>query len=264
MANRRMIAKSISVSDETNSISLFAALLFTWMIPHTDDYGIIAGTAGRIKALVVPRLNQTESDVEAALEEIRAVGLIHRYTHNGHSYSQFVNFEQHQEGLHKRTSPKNPCWNDEGSQPYAGSFREVPKNSRLTEPNLTEPNPRERNLNELNPTELRASEAELVIADQLAKNVCRVSSATERGIIRAWLATYSQEWVVAAIQSAALNKAGSVKYVDAILKAWGGKYGPADKPWEHDRHKRQRASPGKSFAMSKLEQMAKDAVSRGH
>ena len=268
MANRRMISKSISVSDETNSIGLFAALLFTWMIPHTDDYGVIAGTAGRIKALVVPRLSQSEKDVEDALDEMRAVGLIHRYTNNGHYYSQFVNFEQHQEGLHKRTSPKHPLWNGEGSQPFVGSFREIPVRSRLTEPNLTEPNLNEGNQNELNPTELRAreeehaglGEAELVVVDQLAKNICRVNSETERAIVRAWLKEYSQDWIVQAIQTAALNKAGSVKYVDAILKAWGSNYLATDKPWEHDRRKRQRASPGKSYAMAKLEKMARDAL----
>ena len=66
MANRRMIAKSISVSDETNSISDFAALLFTWLIPHTDDYGVIPGSPGRIKALVVPRRKQTEAEFRKA------------------------------------------------------------------------------------------------------------------------------------------------------------------------------------------------------
>ena len=79
MANRRMIAKSISVSDETNALSDFAALLFTWLIPHSDDYGVIPGSPGRIKALVVPRRKQSEADIDAALEEMRRVGLIYRY-----------------------------------------------------------------------------------------------------------------------------------------------------------------------------------------
>ena len=48
MANRRMIAKSISVSDEANALGDFAALLFTWLIPHSDDYGVIPGSPGRI------------------------------------------------------------------------------------------------------------------------------------------------------------------------------------------------------------------------
>ena len=268
MANRRMISKSISVSDETNSISDFVALLFTWLIPHADDYGVIPGTPGRIKALVVPRRKQTEQDVEAALEELQAVGLVHRYTNNGLYYVQLVSFEQHQEGLHKRTVSKHPTFDAEGSETLSRKFREIPGNSRLTEPNLTEPNLSEGNQNELNPTELRAreeeqagmGEAELVVVDQLTKNICRVSSETERAIVRAWLKDYAQDWIVQAIQIAALNKAGSVKYVDAILKAWNANYTPADRPWEHDRRKKQRASPGKSYAMAKLEKMARDAL----
>ena len=55
-----MIAKSISVSDETNALSDFAALLCTWLIPHTDDYGVIPGSPGRIKALVVPGANRAK------------------------------------------------------------------------------------------------------------------------------------------------------------------------------------------------------------
>lgn len=40
MANRRMISKSISVSEQANVLADFAALLFIWMLPHTDDWGI--------------------------------------------------------------------------------------------------------------------------------------------------------------------------------------------------------------------------------
>ena len=105
-----MIAKSISVSDETNALSDFAALLFTWLIPHTDDYGVIPGSPGRIKALVVPRRKQSEAEIDAALEEMRSVGLIYRYQHAGQSYIQLVRFERHQEGLHKRTAPHSPVY----------------------------------------------------------------------------------------------------------------------------------------------------------
>jgi hypothetical protein len=142
MANRRMISKSISVSDETNTISTFAALLFTWMIPHTDDYGIIHGTAGKIKGLVVPRRKENEKQVEDALVEMQQVGLIYRFIYKNESYIQFCKFEEHQEGLHKRTAPKHPiyleCCDDEEN------FRELPGNSPIREPNRREPNRREK------------------------------------------------------------------------------------------------------------------------
>jgi hypothetical protein len=140
MATRRMISKSISVSDKTNDLSDFAALLFTWMIPHTDDYGIIHGTPGKIKAMVIPRRKQTEKQVADALNEMQKVGLIWRYIYKNEHYIQFCRFEDHQAGLHKRTEPKHPplsdCCND------TDNFREVPGNSpsraRGIEPKGTE------------------------------------------------------------------------------------------------------------------------------
>ena len=175
MANRRMLSKSISVSDETNELTDFAALLFTWMISHTDDYGVIPGSPGRNKALVVPRRNRTDAEVDAALEEMRALGLIYRYELNGKQYLQMVKFDQYQDGLNKRTAPRCPVCPEEqkggfGRQegenlqalPAASeifretpavsgnfselpgisrNFRELPGNSCLTEPNRTEPNP---------------------------------------------------------------------------------------------------------------------------
>lgn len=136
MASRRMISKSISVSAKVNSISDFSALLFTWMIPHLDDYGVLDGDEGTIKALVVPRRKQTASAVGQALEEMQKIGLIWRYLHNERPYVQFINFEEHQEGLHKRTAPKLPLYMDCCHD--SGKFREIPGNSLRTEQNRTE------------------------------------------------------------------------------------------------------------------------------
>jgi len=136
LANRRMISKSISVSDNVNELSDFAALLFTWMIPHTDDYGIIAGTAGKIKALIIPRRKQTEKHVESAMKELQKYKLIWRYIYKNNEYLQFCKFDEHQEGLHKRTKSKNPLFCDVLGD--SENFREIPGNSPLREPNLIE------------------------------------------------------------------------------------------------------------------------------
>lgn len=143
MANRRMISKSISVSSKVNSISDFAALLFTWMVPHGDDYGVLDGDEGTIKALVVPRRKQTEVQVGHALSEIQKIGLIWWYIYKNKKYIQFINWEEHQEGLHKRTGSKHPLYMD--CRQDSRNFREIPGNSPLTEPNLREPNRREEN-----------------------------------------------------------------------------------------------------------------------
>jgi DnaD/phage-associated family protein len=249
MANRRMIAKSISVSDETNALSDFAALLFTWLIPHSDDYGVIPGSPGRIKALVVPRRRQSETDIEAALEEMRRVGLIYRYQHGGHPYIQLVRFEQHQEGLHKRTAPRNPLYSPSGESGSDGGFPEVPAGSGLTEPKPNEPKPRERNQTQ------DAAERAAVVA-MLERNVCKVTTPVEQSLIDDWLADTSVDWIKAAIRQAGLNKAGSLKYVDTILQAWRKKYLPSDQPWRLEARRKGRSSLGNRSGGSFIDQLA--------
>ena len=134
MANRRMINKSISVSEQVNDLSDFAALLFTWLIPHTDDYGVIPGTSRKIKALVIPMRKQSAEHVESALKEIQTAGLIWRYVYYDTEYLQFCKFDEHQD-LHKRTDPKNPLYME--AKEDSGNFRELPGNSPLIEPKRT-------------------------------------------------------------------------------------------------------------------------------
>ncbi len=261
MANRRMIAKSISVSDETNALSDFAALLFTWLIPHTDDYGVIPGSAGRIKALVVPRRKQSETEIDAALEEMRSVGLIYRYQHAGQPYIQLVRFDAHQEGLHKRTAPRSPVYQQVAAAQAGGNFPEVPAGSGPTEPNLTKPKSNEANLAATEPAGPDAAQRAAVV-EMLSKNVCPVTTPIELSLIDEWLSATSGEWIAAAIRQAALNKAGSIKYVDTILRAWLSKYLPGDKPWQLEPRRRGRggvaAGGGNSF-IDKLADLAQAA-----
>ena len=126
MANRRMISKSISVSEQVNGMTLLARLLFTWMIPHTDDWGRMAGASRTIRALVIPLVDATDAEVEAALSEIESAGLIRRYCNGGSQFLSFPKWEDHQGGLHKRTASKYP---EPPATPVG--FPEVPGSSRL-------------------------------------------------------------------------------------------------------------------------------------
>src|SRR5258708_26412987 len=82
-------------------------LVFTWMIAHGDDYGVVTGSPARVKALVVPMLNCTVEQVAAALADMEARALIWRYSDaDGRPWLQFRTWEDHQQGLHKRTKPK--------------------------------------------------------------------------------------------------------------------------------------------------------------
>lgn len=108
MAERRMVSKVISISEKVNSLSLFGRLLYTWMIPHTDDFGRMPGSPAKVKALVVPMADETRKDVEEALSAMDQVGVIQWYEVNGEKYVQITNFDEHQSGLNRRTASKIP------------------------------------------------------------------------------------------------------------------------------------------------------------
>lgn len=125
-----MLRAQISISEQVNDLSLKAALLFTWMIPHTDDFGRMLGSPKKVKAIVVPlREDFTSKDVDDALNEMHKIGLICRYKLNDESYIQFIKFETHQQGLHKRTKSKIPPPEEGNSIESSESFPEVPGNS---------------------------------------------------------------------------------------------------------------------------------------
>lgn len=135
MAEKRMVSKVISISKKVNLKlnSNFSRLLYTWMIPHTDDYGRMTGCPHQIKALVVPMLSEGWEEVEGALESMQAAGLIIWYEVNDDQYIQIANFETHQSGLHKRTTPKIP-----EPPEVSRKFPEIPHQGKGREGNRTE------------------------------------------------------------------------------------------------------------------------------
>lgn len=133
-----MVSKVISISEKVNSLSLFGRLLYTWMIPHTDDFGRMPGSPAKIRALVVPMGDETVRDVEEALSDMSIRGLIQWYGVDGEKYIQIVNFDEHQQGLHKRTKSKypDPPEDSEDSQESSGKFPGIPPELELElEPN---------------------------------------------------------------------------------------------------------------------------------
>jgi len=96
MANRRMLSKTISTSRKVNRLPDRAALLYTWMIPHTDDYGRLEGDSLSIKAKVVPMRQITEKEIEEDLKILENNGLIKRYEINEEMYIEIIAFESFQ------------------------------------------------------------------------------------------------------------------------------------------------------------------------
>jgi hypothetical protein len=64
-----------------NRLSLKAALLYTWLIPHVDDQGRVSGESATIKAVVCPlRKDIEEAEIPKLLSEMEDMGLIILYS----------------------------------------------------------------------------------------------------------------------------------------------------------------------------------------
>jgi hypothetical protein len=77
-------------------LSDFAALLYTWMIPHADDdCRLVAKDAEEINLLVVPNRRKTDAEVTAALDELFTAELIGQ-DEIGHYFLPSANFYKYQ------------------------------------------------------------------------------------------------------------------------------------------------------------------------
>jgi hypothetical protein len=143
MAVRRSLNKSVSVSKQVNRLSLLSQLLFTWAIPHLDDWGCISGDPDEYAATVCPmKKDLTTEQIADCLREQAEEGLIYWYEVNGIPIVFYPKFEQHQDGLHKRTKSghKYPtpdeCDPDDIKPLYP--FTEIPGNSEKFPPKRNE------------------------------------------------------------------------------------------------------------------------------
>lgn len=143
MAEKRMISKVISISKKFN-IQLtdhFSRLLYLLLIPHSDDFGRLTGDPFKVKALILPMMNEVNwEEVEDTLGNLHSAGLINWYETSGEKYIQIINFDDHQQGLHKRTRSKFP-----DPPEHSRNFPEIPSEQNRTEGNRTEEKGTEQN-----------------------------------------------------------------------------------------------------------------------
>lgn len=112
-ARARLLYPTISFSERVGGLGIKGALLFTWLLATCDDQGRYCGSAKKLKAQVVPLLEEfTVKDVEKALAEMERVNLIIRY---GEQLIQIVDWWDFQDGLRVRYESRYPApegWKD--------------------------------------------------------------------------------------------------------------------------------------------------------
>lgn len=140
-----MLSKSISTSIKVNAAAEYSQLLFTWMIPHTDDFGRLDGDPMVAKAIVRPLDPRPIKDFIAALIQMAELGLIDWYEADGKKVIEIVNADDHQSNLiGKRTKSRFPDRNAQslGFRDFLGNSANYLSNLtklNLTKPNLTQP-----------------------------------------------------------------------------------------------------------------------------
>lgn len=137
MARRRYVSTEISTDPRVCTLAeeygVFAALLYTWMIPHADDAGALSDDARKLRMLVIPGLPQTTADVTAAIYGMIDLGLLE---HDGEAhqlrfpsaafnrYQSYINKERRtsaQNTAEQRTSAQNTT-SSSFSSPVKSSF----------------------------------------------------------------------------------------------------------------------------------------------
>jgi hypothetical protein len=104
MANRRMLSKTVSTSEkllllyealQPDGMGEFGQLLYSWLIPHADDYGRFDASPRIIKLRVMPGSDRPIADFKKAIEAMEKVDLIKVYG-NGKKYLEIIKFEKFQ------------------------------------------------------------------------------------------------------------------------------------------------------------------------
>lgn len=144
MASRRMLARNITQSKKVSNLpDPWAKLLFTWLLPFTDDYGRFHADADLVKAAVFPREHRLEiKHVEKLLSQLSSAGLIGIYENGNSRYLEILDFDKYQTfrvDRPRQSEYPEPLKDDDGIPRYANGLSVVlPKlrEFKLSEDNL--------------------------------------------------------------------------------------------------------------------------------
>lgn len=137
VARRRYISTHVSTDKHVNRLAVdsdFAALLYTWMVPHAEDDATITADAEELTATVIPcrRDKDVEDDVIPALQAMERHGLFELWGEE-RIFFHAGSFYRYQSYI-----PENK----RRSALTAEERREMPKNAASLSPSLS-PSPEE-------------------------------------------------------------------------------------------------------------------------
>jgi hypothetical protein len=114
MARGRFISKTLGSSRKFEALGRipkvgeFSQTLYVLLVTNSDDFGRLPGDAFTAKFRIFPTSKRSTEDFEKALAAMCEVGLIQRYSSNGSEVAEIWHFDDHQQGLHKRSRSYYP------------------------------------------------------------------------------------------------------------------------------------------------------------
>lgn len=97
MPRGRLLSKKISFDERVAQLSLEAALLYTWCIPHLDVEGRIYANPEILKGTVIPYIKELNIEkIVKCIEEMASIKLVTVYGNLPHKYMQFNGFSKNQ------------------------------------------------------------------------------------------------------------------------------------------------------------------------
>lgn len=141
-ASARLLYPTVSISERIAELGVKGALLFTWLFAHSDDQGRYAGSTRKVKAEVVPLLEDISvDDVDKALDDMKNTDLIIRYTDDKkRELIQIVDWWEFQHGLRFKNPSRYPPpdgWQDKVTESPLrddrGKFKSTEESADLDE-----------------------------------------------------------------------------------------------------------------------------------
>ncbi len=96
MAQKRMLDKKISVSEQIANLKKDGQLIYTWAIPHSDDVGLLPRSHRSLKAMIIPLVEITMDEFDSAINDIIGQGLWREFEWQGDKFYQIMNFTKYQ------------------------------------------------------------------------------------------------------------------------------------------------------------------------
>jgi hypothetical protein len=96
MAQKRMIDRRISVSEQIGNLTIPQMLIFTWSIPHSDDVGLLPFSTKTLKATIIPLIDMSYEEFDVCWKAIVEQKLVEFFEYDEQKFWRIKTFLKNQ------------------------------------------------------------------------------------------------------------------------------------------------------------------------